>query len=1664
MTQEAENFRVAKDRVVRIFRYLEALNQHRNPAKRQIGEQPWVFWFRDLPSHPSVQLGAMGNARDSGGASGAGWGAAQQGMGSDYILRVRRPKLTRAPNPPETVAAWLEHGWEDPLSLVRLRESMNEADDQAQPRVVRFADDPQRVRALESWKLRRDEWARNERPAWDSMKIFERLYELHGRIGRESERLEFVVGDGILSWRLPDGGIYHPVLVQRVQLEFDPDIPEFAVLETEHQVELYSAPFRAATEVDIRGIAQMRDELERGSYHPLGGDDTNGFLRKFVQQLSAHGRFSEDEVPQGETDIPVLGRAPVLFLRERTLGFARAVEHILEDLVNRTDLPGPLINVVGIERPTEAIGETIPPILPGDDPESILFGKPWNPEQVRVAERLEQHGAVLVQGPPGTGKSHTIANLIGHLLAHGKSVLVTAHTTKALRVLREHVVEPLRPLCVSVLESDLESRRQLEASVERIVQRLSESNAAELEAEAKTLATQRGLVLSKIRDLRANLLDAVASEYRDIVAADRRYTPVEAARTITKGRGQHDWIPAPVSPGAALPLSHGDLVDLYRTNVAVSPEDEAELSAELPKPDNLMTPEDFAQVLDDRAKITESDRTYRDDLWEPEARIEDPLGLEQLGERLRQATQTIRESETWRLNVIVAGQRGGTHREPWDRLLSHIEQIGDQAARAQEVYIRYAPRLSRKTPPDAQKVTIDKILRHFERGGRLSKLTLLTHASWREFVQEARVGTESPCVAEHFQALQVAASLETARRELTMRWERQMTSLGAPPSTELGAAPERSASQFAPVIRTALEWHARVLEPVVAELASRGFRWNDFINEQPPNLSPHGELVRLADAASTALSEVLTARANAVKWHLIEGRLKQLSRQLALSEGRTSAAQVVGRLREAAGQLEPKAYFDAFRRLVDLHSRRTDLQRRHDLLAVLDRTAPTWASTIRDRRGAHGLGEMPGEPGAAWLWRQLHDELERRAALSAQELQEAIATQTTVLQRTTVAMIDRRAWAAQVRRTALQQRQALMGWLNIVRRIGSGYGKRVRELRAEAARKMSESRSAVPVWIMPMSRVVEHFDPRTVRFDVVIIDEASQSDAMALVALYMARSVVIVGDHEQVSPDAVGQDLGVVERLIGEYLQGIPNAILYDGRRSVYDIARESFGGTIMLLEHFRCVPEIIQFSNWLSYEGRIKPLRDTGSVRLKPHVVPFRVDGSRSTAKVNRQEALAVASLLVSVMEMPEYANKTLGVVSLIGEEQALEIDRFLRQHLRPDEYERRRVLCGTAAQFQGDERDVMFLSLVDVAEDGPLPLRQEDRFKQRFNVAASRAKDQMWIVHSLEPGRDLKPGDLRHRLIEHARDPHATVRALEHEEARVESELERAVMRRLLEQGYLARSQLPVGHYRIDLVVEGGGQSLAIECDGDRYHPIEKLPEDMARQAILERSGWKFVRVRGSHFFRDPDGAMKPVFERLTERGILPKRGEDHETAAQEQHDDLKERVIRRAAELQRIWAENAESPVHNQGVRRSLGSETKRSIGTTLPRFEARAVPKQETRPGLPLGPQADDVELSDIRATTDEADVEEAPSSDARDDEDREGLVAWTASVAPEVWFGIARWAKEHGFLTPWARSLLFNIGRYVARSRPVSVRQARQAKRLHDQALNLGFNPDRDARK
>ncbi len=1260
------------------------------------------------------------------------------------LISLKKPLLTACPIPPDGVLDWLKDGWQNPRLAAEAIETRNALSHEGETVIERFEDDLGRNEQYKAWLSKRADWQINECPARDAQALYERLFALHSRLERESENFELMLGDGHFNWRIDEGGLHHPILLKRLELKFDPTIPAFTLEEADSPAELYT-PLFSGNQFAGAPVGHWRQDVEKGELHPLGGKGFAEWLHGVVGSF-LDGAYLEEE-PSGEQDYPRIGRrAPVVFLRKRNLGYSAAIAQVLADIATATSFPQALLNIIGLFPPIEQPENDGDTVYANED-EDILLSKPANAQQLQIIRLLEKHHAVLVQGPPGTGKTHTIANILGHLLAQGQTVLVTSHSTKALRVLREQVVEALRPLCVSVLDSDLASRQQLETAIQTISEKLASGDARQFAREAETFAKQRLEILATLRKTRHSLQQTIANEYRDVVIGGEAVSPSKAGRFLAKGIGLDDWLPGPLVEGSVLPLSEEEIHALYASNGQLTEEDLRETAQPLPPLDEIWSPSHFERQCKDLAQLQAQQLPYRQELW---ANDETALA-EDLPEQLRKTAQTLPDADqdNWRLAVIQAGMEGQLSSEVWESLCTGIEEVVRIAQSSASHRVRFDPQLTDKPTVDMQLQTLDKIVVHLQNG----KTLRFWH--WSSLRKQWRVDTGKPSHPDHFQALRDAALLQLKREALVRRWKRQMESVGAPTAEQFPNL-EAQCGQYISHIRQCLEWHEREWSPLLKTLIASGLNWDKLMAEQAPLLSAYAKVETLRQIIQQQLPRIIESRHRRQRLRQLKADFSGYATQL---EGMANEGYPVARLMlDALQSQDETAYAQAYTRLEQLHQLRPLAEQRAAFIAALQPVAPIWAQNLSQRRPPHDQADPAGKPLQAWLWRQYQEELERRNRQSVAELQQQIESLSERLRQLTANLIEKRAWGAVINSIEPLRRMALIGWLDIVSRIGKGMGKKVPGLQRQARLLMNDCRGTVPVWIMPFSGVVENFNPKEHRFDVLIIDESSQLDITGLLALYMAEKVIIVGDHEQVSPLDVGGDQTQVDNLINIYLQGIPLAQLYDPKTSVYHKARQSFGATVQLIEHFRCVPEVIQFSNHLAYDNKIKPLRESSDSKLKPATIAYQAEGMREGDK-NITEAKTIVSLIQSAIEQPEYKDKSFGVITLLSMSvQAEKIESLLRERISPVEYEKRRIICGVPAQFQGDERDVIFLSMIDSPKvNGPLTLRQDGpdgRYKKRYNVAASRAKDQR--KRSLPPAFSWERGHLgRHFSGRDARAP---------------------------------------------------------------------------------------------------------------------------------------------------------------------------------------------------------------------------------------------------------------------------------------------------------------------
>ena len=214
-----------RDKIKRIFRFLQELHQVKSPPVVDLALYEWKLSYDAVPRYASVQRGDA----DSG-----------------FIIKVARPSESQCPRPSVAIEKWLKADWEqfgvEPEFYAK-RKTTSVAGKEV---VEAFEESPERVEAFEKWYEQRRAWETAEKQLHSSLNVFLDLFELYGKFEREAERLQLFLADGILRIQKPGVVIHHPILLQRVELVFNPSVPEFLIKESAEGPELYTPLLRYA--------------------------------------------------------------------------------------------------------------------------------------------------------------------------------------------------------------------------------------------------------------------------------------------------------------------------------------------------------------------------------------------------------------------------------------------------------------------------------------------------------------------------------------------------------------------------------------------------------------------------------------------------------------------------------------------------------------------------------------------------------------------------------------------------------------------------------------------------------------------------------------------------------------------------------------------------------------------------------------------------------------------------------------------------------------------------------------------------------------------------------------------------------------------------------------------------------------------------------------------------------------------------------------------------------------------------------------------------------------------------------------------------------------------------------------------------------------------------
>ena len=386
---------------------------------------------------------------------------------------------------------------------------------------------------------------------------------------------------------------------------------------------------------------------------------------------------------------------------------------------------------------------------------------------------------------------------------------------------------------------------------------------------------------------------------------------------------------------------------------------------------------------------------------------------------------------------------------------------------------------------------------------------------------------------------------------------------------------------------------------------------------------------------------------------------------------------------------------------------------------------------------------------------------------------------------------------------------------------------------------------AFPCWCVTTYAVSGSLPLKPGMFDVAIIDEASQCDiASCFPILFRAKKAVIVGDDKQL-PHLSFLEKAKEQSFLSQY--GIPDKYQLMWRfrtNSMFDLADYYSMNSVMLDEHFRSLPPIIEFSNREFYGGRIRVMKkDVGEGKvLETVVVP---DGKVDMdATRNLPEIEALVKRLYDIVVEDERKNPdkpvSIGIISPFRaqvEQLKISVSKVLSDHMM----KKHQIEIGTAHTFQGDERDIILMSWAFAQNSFPQSLT----FLQKpnlFNVAITRAKFKVINFVSRDP-KDIQDGLFRDYMsyIEEYNNKKQAIANCEIDENIYKNKLEREIAEQIRALGHTVSAGVDIAGLSADLLVD---DKFIVEVDGVEDNEPQRI-SNMKKQSILERCGFKVNRI---------------------------------------------------------------------------------------------------------------------------------------------------------------------------------------------------------------------------
>ncbi len=1298
--------------------------------------------------------------------------------------------------------------------------------------------------------------------------LYEYLYELNKRINEFEEKTEIMLVKGVFFYSTPkDDGV--DVIRRHVfgaSLDIQVDVNQNIIYLKLNREEKCKIVHNFLSIIDGYKIKSKESlfELEEKVNESYLAEEPINFLElydEYLNDITLDYEVVKSNIAVQNNKSYIFPITNIIVRKKQPTIWLDDLNAIDEKLENNVEINNNFIDLM-----LETESDNIDKLLNSKDEDysKVLFPLETNEEQYRVVNQAKNSNLVLVQGPPGTGKSHTIANLISHYVANGKKILITSEKSKALEVIREKLPEKIRKLSIAIL-NDSKSDNEMLDSIQTVLERYKDKDYLEnylveinnLEIKHDEILTKKQQNEQEILKILINDTRSLQNEVREILNIDlsgctisdiAKYLTVNKALDIINDENiQKPYFEVTFKEDLLIKIMENieelkEYYDILKKHEVVS--------------SKTLNSNDFSQYIEEineyNVMLTQGalDGINKQKILE--------IDIEGLKSTL---TNMIKIEKICNKNYILKNY-------DYYPLLKNIEKLIETLNTNKEFFENTETELLDKeieyeeSKIQLLKPAVEKVYEKLQNDGKITIFEKVQVSKELDLISNIKIN-ENMLVEKNVE-------LENVKNVLNrINYDLQVKKIEKTIETILdgnGLKDKIDEKEFS-------RWITEIIDIL-----------NTFINYKNYVESTETAILSIIDDQN----QILNSYINEKNYEEILNYVKEMEKYIGglklKEEFLQKISDIKSEVKDCSTIYEPILDALASLDIEEFLKQKSELEKLIVASNMLKELKQNYSNEFNNYSQfiEEFITKFSEEEEnvivknfhvifSYYKLKKFFTEEERKNGNLSELLTNKVRYQQEEKE-IVVKLIEVKSWYNQINNMDNAICRSLSEWLSLKTKLGKGTGKRANLIRKEMQQNMQTAKNAIPIWIMPVDKVIEQYPFSEIpQFDIAIMDESSQSSILSITALMRGKKLVIVGDDKQISPISVGIPIEDIKDLQNKYLKSTRLGVGFDMETSLYDLAQNVCGSKkVVLKEHFRCLPEIIEFSNINFYSSQINCLKVRSNKNkiknpIKSYFIEDAVIKNAGTNLINEKEIEKIIELLKEFEANEDYSGKTVGIIVLQNSNAQIKaINNSIWKNLSPEFIKNINLKVGTTYDFQGDERDVIILSMIiacknEEGEESRYIALTKKEFARSFNVAASRAKEQSILIYSV-PLEKLSSECYRYKLISYYNSDVEINKKVEN--IKFSTEFERDFYTSALEDGIELKYNFKIGKYEVDFVYESkNGRKIAIECDGDKYFTQKEFADQLTMQTILERCGWNFIRIRASSYYYNKENVIKMV-----------------------------------------------------------------------------------------------------------------------------------------------------------------------------------------------------------